>query len=455
MMGTDRGVRRKPFLRVETYLLILLASIVASFVASTWYTQHRLQVLDRESFTITDNAAPSIDHLTAIRSEVKRLEFLAFKGVDQPEGASESLRQSRAQIVHDAEAYLALPTFPGEEALWADARVALERLDASIDRALRVARSDPAGARRIVTTDVERLVGDAGEALDRCIRLNAQGARRATMVIRENRSRSRLLAFGLHGLSICLAIAGVLVIRRVQRAHADLARAHEQLREVRMRDLEDFAGRLAHDVYNPIHVVMMCIVIARETEDRVSREAHLDRARAALLRMQELTDGMLDFARAGAPAPESARTAVSQVVADVASGFEPEALLRHIDLRVQPADPVAVCARVGVLVSLISNLVRNAIKYMGDATDRWIEIRVRSVDKAVRIEVEDSGPGLTPEVESKVFAPYVRKPGAKEPGIGLGLATVKRMAEAHGGRVGVRSSAGHGAMFWFELPRAF
>jgi signal transduction histidine kinase len=53
-----------------------------------------------------------------------------------------------------------------------------------------------------------------------------------------------------------------------------------------------------------------------------------------------------------------------------------------------------------------------------------------------------------------VFQPYVRAPGSHQPGIGLGLATVKRIAESHGGQVGLRAGTRRGACFWVELPRA-
>ena len=70
--------------------------------------------------------------------------------------------------------------------------------------------------------------------------------------------------------------------------------------------------------------------------------------------------------------------------------------------------------------------------------------------------MEDTGPGLPPGYESQIFEPYFRGPKPQQPGVGLGLAIVKRLAEAHGGAVGVRSPVkpeGGGSIFWFELPR--
>ncbi len=114
--------------------------------------------------------------------------------------------------------------------------------------------------------------------------------------------------------------------------------------------------------------------------------------------------------------------------------------------------PVVACSP-GVLTSCIGNLVRNAIKYMGDAAVRRVVVRVRGAPDGVRVEVEDTGPGLPPGAETRVFDVFVRADRSGQPGLGLGLATVKRLVEAYGGQVGVMSTP-HGSTFWFELPRA-
>ena len=83
-------------------------------------------------------------------------------------------------------------------------------------------------------------------------------------------------------------------------------------------------------------------------------------------------------------------------------------------------------------------------------------VSVRPRRASVVFEVEDSGPGVPEDLGDRIFEPYVRgkETAAKKSGIGLGLATVKRLVLAHGGQVGVRRSSSGGALFWFELPRA-
>jgi signal transduction histidine kinase len=107
-------------------------------------------------------------------------------------------------------------------------------------------------------------------------------------------------------------------------------------------------------------------------------------------------------------------------------------------------------------VIVLSNLVRNAIKYLGDASQRVVTLRVRPRRSSILIEVEDSGPGIPAELGDRIFDPYIRgrRASATRPGIGLGLATVKRLVTAHGGTLGQRRGALGGALFWFEVPDA-
>lgn len=103
---------------------------------------------------------------------------------------------------------------------------------------------------------------------------------------------------------------------------------------------------------------------------------------------------------------------------------------------------------------MVSNLVHNAVKYVaGVPGERRVTARVRELDEAVRFEVADTGPGLPDGVEGRLFHTFVRGSNAAgKPGLGLGLATAKRLVEAHHGRLGVASSVG-GACFWVQLPR--
>ena len=132
----------------------------------------------------------------------------------------------------------------------------------------------------------------------------------------------------------------------------------------------------------------------------------------------------------------------------------PFAAQQSAELRADEVVDCAVACSPGVLLSVLGNLLRNAIKYLGDVPVREVSLRVRRRRGRVLFEVEDSGPGIPPSLGSRIFEPYVRGPNTGAPGIGLGLATVKRLVESHGGTLGVHRGPRGGEVFWFELDEA-
>jgi signal transduction histidine kinase len=138
------------------------------------------------------------------------------------------------------------------------------------------------------------------------------------------------------------------------------------------------------------------------------------------------------------------------------AAVRPDADQVKVQINIEPLNkPIFLPCSEGVLSSIILNLIRNALKYILDGLDsvRYINIRVRDLVNFVRVEVEDNGPGIEPGKLKSIFEPYFRA-STSRPGLGLGLATVKRFVEAHGGKLGVSSHLGKGSCFWFELPKA-
>ena len=143
------------------------------------------------------------------------------------------------------------------------------------------------------------------------------------------------------------------------------------------------------------------------------------------------------------------------MIRDIADGLAPELERSGIELEVECLPKVLVGCSPGVLASLVGNLVRNAMKYMRADGRRWIAIRATERGAAIRVEVRDSGPGIPQDLIPRLFEPYFRvATTSTQPGLGLGLPTVRKLAERHGGTVGVASTVGDGSTFWFELPYA-
>jgi DNA-binding response OmpR family regulator len=103
------------------------------------------------------------------------------------------------------------------------------------------------------------------------------------------------------------------------------------------------------------------------------------------------------------------------------------------------------------LKQVLMNLVGNAIKFTPEGGR--ISLQARPENGAVRIEVRDSGPGILPEEQKRIFEAFVRlqKPGKSSEGTGLGLAITQRLVELHGGHLGLESEPGKGSCFYFLL----
>jgi signal transduction histidine kinase len=212
----------------------------------------------------------------------------------------------------------------------------------------------------------------------------------------------------------------------------------------------EFADRVAHDIRGPLTPALLALeLMERETDEQMRSAA--GRGLRSLRSVVELVADLHAFARSAAP-PEGGEVApVRDVLDNVLAELHELALANRVALEVVPFEACAVACRRGVLASVVGNLVRNAIVHMGDAPERRVSITVRA-ERDVCVEIADTGPGLSAEALDTVFEPHVRRSGGT--GLGLGLATVRRLVDAHRGKVGVRSTPGVGSTFWFRMPRA-
>jgi signal transduction histidine kinase len=112
----------------------------------------------------------------------------------------------------------------------------------------------------------------------------------------------------------------------------------------------------------------------------------------------------------------------------------------------------ALAADVGLVRRVIQNLLGNALRYTPAGGD--VRVVVTPSDGEIRVAVIDTGPGIAPENQRRIFEKFGQVEERKDRvGTGLGLAFCKLAVEAHGGRIGVDSELGKGSTFWFTLPR--
>jgi signal transduction histidine kinase len=165
-------------------------------------------------------------------------------------------------------------------------------------------------------------------------------------------------------------------------------------------------------------------------------------------RMTRIADDMSDLAYVEDPASlRPGEVDLERLLADVAVKASP---LLNGRLLVEPAPAEGPLSGDGQrLVQALINLIKNAREHT--TPDTPIALRAVSDGDAWRFEVADSGDGLAPADEERVFQPFYKSPDSH--GSGLGLAIVSGIARAHGGAAGLDNRPGEGATFWIRIPR--
>ena len=438
------------------WLVGIMASVVLAFALATIVTEYYERAVEDRAQEIIGKAMPSLQMISVARGNLRGLENdLERLSASPPEArgtVADDVRAMRRELDASLAAYDAVPYLPAEHDLFVEvdrARVGLER---TIETFL-AAPSDE------LLAQLHHHVDLVDGAIQRIVELDASSGRRLGMQIRSVHQRATVLAAFLDSLSFLLALAAtVLALRQLrrtgrQREAAGVARDQRERELAEQNEaLGNFAGRVAHDVLSPLGTVQLSLDLLRETVAREpATQRVVERGQSAVRSVKTLVDDLLAFSRAGGHPEPGVSTQVAPVLADVLAELGPQAREHQITLTRSAAPAGAVACSAGVLTSIISNLVRNAIKYTKDSVDRRIEVRVQHVGSRWRFEVQDTGPGVPLDAQKRIFEPYVQLAKGSD-GIGLGLATVERLVRAHGGAVGVMSAAPHGALFWFELP---
>jgi signal transduction histidine kinase len=215
---------------------------------------------------------------------------------------------------------------------------------------------------------------------------------------------------------------------------------------------------VAHEIRNPLANLRLSLDMLVSEFDELPAEkalALVQRVHRNVAWLNDLTGNLTSVA-----ALEAGELSVSATSVDlracVQEGIElVEGLLaqRHQCVRVYTAalqptvrgDPARV-------TQVIANLLSNASRYSVDGDT--IEIHLTASAQHVRVRVTDHGPGIAPEDQRRIFRAWVRGSSAELPGggLGLGLSIVQNLVQRLGGRVGVESTLGQGATFWFTLP---
>ena len=217
-------------------------------------------------------------------------------------------------------------------------------------------------------------------------------------------------------------------------------------------ELAELAGGFIHEIKNHLSTLGLNLqLLVEDFEDPQTQRER--RARERVLRLQgecqRLVDVSNDFLRfARVQEVETKRTDLTWLAEEVVDFFTPTARAAGIEIKTYwPSDLPAVALDADLFKQALLNLLLNAQQAMPDGGQ--VTIQAGREAEGVFLSVIDAGKGMAPEVAARVFRPFFStRPG----GTGLGLATTRRIVEAHGGTIDVQSEVGRGSKFTIHLP---
>jgi signal transduction histidine kinase len=228
--------------------------------------------------------------------------------------------------------------------------------------------------------------------------------------------------------------------------------AEKAARAARDASLDDDVASLAHDLKNPLTIIMLetsqieqrlgprtTPAVQRGLERIAQNAAYIDRLVSDLLDLTSHDAGKLELRLELVDLARLLREAVNRSVPTI------DRMRVSVDIRAN----IYVSADETRIERVVSNLVTNALKYC----DGQVVVRLDARGSYGCVSVIDTGPGLSDEESRKIFDRY-RRATTSQQGYGLGLHTSRRIIEAHHGRIGIASQPGRGSRFFFELPIA-
>jgi light-regulated signal transduction histidine kinase (bacteriophytochrome) len=225
------------------------------------------------------------------------------------------------------------------------------------------------------------------------------------------------------------------------------------------KELDAFSYSVSHDLRAPLRSIDgFSQALLEEYQDKPLDDVgktYLERVRKATQRMGLLIDDMLKLSRITQAEIKSEAIDLSGMIRAIAEVHRKSNPDRTVDVTFQEGIKEVIVQGDPSLVKIaMENLVDNAFKFTGKATHPRIEFGTVVRDGETACFIRDNGAGFDMAYVGKLFGAFQRLHGADEfPGTGIGLATVQRIVQRHGGQVWAEGEVGKGATFYFTLPR--
>lgn len=263
--------------------------------------------------------------------------------------------------------------------------------------------------------------------------------------------RRAISSFRPDNLAARATSSGVLELKQISGTFNDMALSINRNRETQLR----FIAAVAHDLKNPLGAIKMSAEIIRSDSSLPTnkRDEMLQTIHNEADHLDHMLEDLLDTARieAGTCDLKSSRVDLRQPVREAAGLFSTVSRLHQFTISI-PEEPVYCECDSSRIRQVVNNLLSNAIKY--SPYGGRVSVGVASENSTAVISVADHGMGVAPEDKEKIFEPFHRsyRTGETIPGVGLGLSVSKKIIEAHGGRIEVKSEMDRGSTFRVILP---
>lgn len=263
-----------------------------------------------------------------------------------------------------------------------------------------------------------------------------------------------------------LAVLSLALGYRIRLARQERTQLSEQvqtaLRESNSKT--EFMTKVSHEIRTPMSGIMGLVELLLDTDLDLEQRRYLHAVRHAGQGLQEVINDVLDFSRieAGKLSLQNKPFDLQQLLQDLCAIYEFDARRQQIELGcfIAAGTPLQLIGDAQRIRQVLLNVLSNALKY----TERgFVHINVQLTDQILsdqlmlRFEVEDSGVGISPRDQRRLFQRFSQIPHDRPPvtpGSGLGLVISQQIVELMGGEMGVQSEPGKGSCFWFQLPLA-
>lgn len=238
----------------------------------------------------------------------------------------------------------------------------------------------------------------------------------------------------------------------IERLNIELeARARKQ--EALNRDLEAFNYMLAHDLRTPLAVISgYCEILENRLNDKLDRQSidYLQEITSSTFNMSQLIDALLDFSRLSHTEPKLERVNLSDMANIVIAKLKLAEPDRKITFHV--AENMTANVDRVLFKAVMENLLGNAWKFTSEQNEPVITFGTREKNGQYIYFIRDNGIGFSMKEGQNLFAPFQRLQGTEATaGFGIGLATVERIIQRHGGEIWAEGVSGKGATFYFSI----